>query len=88
MKLAISGQIKISKTEIECVKDHIHLLVSYPPKQSVTNIVTKLKECSTFHIWLDPHCEIVYKAIFGKVRTFWSLGYFAASTGQASLATV
>jgi REP element-mobilizing transposase RayT len=35
-------------TEIECEKDHIHLLVSYLSKQPVTNVVTKLKQYLTF----------------------------------------
>jgi putative transposase len=28
--------------EMECDKDHIHLLVNYSPKQSVTSIVARL----------------------------------------------
>jgi putative transposase len=38
-----------SITEIECEKEHIHLLVNYPPTQSVTNVITKLKHYSTFN---------------------------------------
>lgn len=75
-------------TEMESENDHIHLLVNYPPTQSVTNIVTRLKQYSTFHIWPDPLSEAVLRSDFWKERTFWSDGYFASSIGQASLATI
>ena len=32
-------------------KDHIHLLVSYPPKISISSIVRKLKQESTISLW-------------------------------------
>jgi REP element-mobilizing transposase RayT len=59
-------------TEIKSEKDHIQLPVNYPPIQSVTNVFAKHKQYSAFYIWHNPHCEIVYETIFGKVRRFWT----------------
>lgn len=75
-------------TEMECEKDHIHLLVNYPPAQSITSIVARLKQYSTYHIWHNPLYETILQSNFWKERTFWSDGYFASSIGQASLATI
>ena len=41
--------------------DHIHLLVSVPPKLSVTNIVWWLKEISTWQLFRDcPELQTSY----------------------------
>ena len=74
--------------ESECDKDHIHLLVSYLPTQSIFNIVSRLKQHSTFHIWRNHLHEPILRRNFWKERTFWSDGYFASSIGQASLETI
>lgn len=75
-------QIDIMETD----KDHIHLLVSYPPKLSLTSIVRKLKQESTIQLW---KCFPVYLSnYFWKEHTFWSDGYFACSIGEASPETI
>jgi REP element-mobilizing transposase RayT len=68
--------------EIKFEKDHIHF--NYPLAQSVTNVLAKLKQYLAFHIWQDLLYKTVYEAIFGKIRTFWSCGYFASSIIQVS----
>lgn len=40
---------------METDKNHIHLLVSYPPSISVSSIVRKLKQQSTIDIWKTYH---------------------------------
>jgi putative transposase len=65
--------------------DHIHLLVSYPPKYSVTNLVNALKGVSA---------RLLRKRNLPEVRSklwgahLWTPSYFASSTGGASLDTV
>lgn len=39
--------IDIMETDI----DHIHMMISYPPTISVTSIVRKLKQISTYRLW-------------------------------------
>ena len=36
---------------LETDEDHIHMLISYPPKLSVTSIIRKLKQESTIYLW-------------------------------------
>ena len=35
--------------------DHIHFLIRYIPRLSITSIVRKLKQESTYHIWRSSH---------------------------------
>ena len=71
---------------LEVDQDHVHMLISYPPTLSVTSIVRRLKQMSTYSIW-QMYPNYLAKE-FWKEHTFWSDGYFACSTGDASTATV
>ena len=71
---------------METDKYHIHLLVSYPPKVSISSIVRRLKQESTITLW---KCFPVYLSkYFWKEHTFWSDGYFACSIGEANPETI
>ena len=71
---------------METDKDHIHFLISYPPKLSVTSIVRKLKQESTVFAWhLYGSMLIKY---FWKEKILWSDGYFVCSIGEASPETI
>ena len=66
-------------------KDHVHLLVNYPPKVSVSKLVNNLKGVSSRKLRLD------YAESFSKIYwkgVLWSPGYFAGSVGGASLSVV
>lgn len=71
---------------MESDKDHLHILLQYNPTDSITKIVTVLKSYSTFYIWKQYGSFL--KKHFWKENTFWSDGYFAASVGNASKATI
>lgn len=62
--------------------DHVHLLVEYPPKVAVSNLVNSLKGASSRLIRKRRFSE-VRKALWGE--HFWSPSYFAASCGGAPL---
>ena len=66
---------------MESDKDHIHLMLDYPPTLSVLQMVNRLKSVSTVRIW-KKHEDILSFHFYKK--TFWSDGYFACSTGDAS----
>lgn len=71
---------------METDKDHVHILLQYNPTDSITAIVRTLKQYSTYYVWRDY--ETVLKRCYWKEKTFWSDGYFAASIGQVSQATI
>lgn len=57
--------------------DHIHLLVSIPPKYSVSSFMGYLKGKSALMIF-DRHANLKYK--YGN-RHFWSRGYYVSTVG-------
>ncbi len=61
--------------EAEACKDHIHMLVSIPPKYSVSQIMGYLKGKSSIMIF-DRHANLKYK--YGN-RKFWCTGYFVST---------
>ena len=71
---------------METDKDHIHFLISYPPKLSVISIVRKLKQESTIFAW---HLYgNMLRQYFWKEKTLWSDGYFVCSIGEANPNTI
>jgi putative transposase len=65
--------------------DHIHLLVSYPPKVGLSTLVGALKTNTSKHIRSLGYPE-VKRALWGD--HFWSPSYCVISTGGANLDTV
>ena len=63
--------------EAQCMPDHIHMLVSIPPKYSVSEVVGYLKGKSALMMF-DKHANLKYK--FGN-RHFWSEGYYVSTVG-------
>ena len=57
--------------------DHIHLLVSIPPKYSVSNFMGYLKGKSAMMIF-ERHANLKYK--FGN-KHFWATGYYVSMVG-------
>ena len=64
--------------EAEACKDHIHMLVSIPPKYSVSQIMGYLKGKSSLMIF-DRHANLKYK--YGN-RHFWARGYDVDTVGR------
>ena len=71
---------------METDKDHIHILLQYNPTDSITNIVSVLKQYSTYRAWKDYQPMLHHH--YWKSKTLWSDGYFAASIGQVSQTTI
>ncbi len=68
--------------QMETDKDHIHILLSYHPNVSISNIVKQLKQYSTYQMW-KYHEEYLSKQYWNH-KLLWSDGYFACSIGQVS----
>ena len=64
--------------EAEACPDHIHMLISIPPKYSVSQIMGFLKGKSSLMIF-DRHANLKYK--YGN-RHFWARGYFVDTVGR------
>ena len=59
------------------MSDHVHILVSIPPKMSVSLFMGYLKGKSALMMF-DRHANLKYK--FGN-RHFWSEGYYVSTVG-------
>ena len=64
--------------EAEACPDHIHVLISIPPKYSVSQIMGFLKGKSSLMIF-DRHANLKYK--YGN-RHFWARGYYVDTVGR------
>ena len=64
--------------EAQACPDHIHMLLSIPPKYSVSQIMGYLKGKSSLMIF-DRHASLKYK--YGD-RHFWARGYFVDTVGR------
>ena len=91
-RLAIYGEIKqdigrilrqlcqqkgVEIIEAELCKDHVHMLLSIPPKYSVSQVMGYLKGKSTLMIY-DRHPELQSK----WDKAFWARGYYVETIGN------
>ena len=92
-RMVIYGQIKkdigqilrqlceqkgIEIIEAEACPDHIHMLISFSPKYSISYVMGYLKGKSSLMIF-DRHANLKYK--YGN-RHFWARGYFVDTVGK------
>lgn len=64
--------------EANACKDHIHMLVSIPPKISISSFMGYLKGKSSLMIF-DKHANLKYR--YGN-RKFWCRGYYVDIVGK------
>ena len=69
---------EVTIIEAEACKDHIHLLLSIPPKMSVSAFMGYLKGKSSLMIF-EIHANLKYK--YGN-RVFWAKGYYVSTVGK------
>ena len=92
-RMAIYGQIKkdigqilrtlfdqkgVEIIEAQACPDYIHMLLSIPPKYSVSQIMGYLKGKSSLMVF-DRHANLKYK--YGD-RHFWARGYYVDTVGR------
>ena len=69
---------KVKIVEAEVCPDHIHMLISFSPKYSISYVMGYLKGKSSLMIF-DRHANLKYK--YGN-RHFWARGYFVDTVGK------
>jgi len=75
-QLAMQRESRIDEGHL--MRDHVHMLVSIPPKYSVSQVVGYVKGKSAIHI---------ARTFMGKPRnftgeSFWARGYFVSTVGR------
>ena len=66
------------------MSEHVHLLLSIPPKYSISSVMGYLKGKSAMMIF-ERHANLRYK--YGR-RNFWSTGYYVSTVGINELTVV
>ena len=70
--------------EMDGKKDHVHLLIAYPPKLAISVMVNNLKSTSSRRLrMLNTHLTAQSKS-----GLMWSRSYFACSAGGATIETL
>jgi putative transposase len=72
-------------TEFDGEKDHVYLLIEYPPKIAVSALVNSLKGVSSRLLQKKNYPEIK-QALYGK--SLWSPSYFAGTCGGSPLTII
>jgi putative transposase len=82
---AVCADFETELVEFNGERDHVHLLVHYPPKVALSRLVGSLKGVSARRLRQEFPSHI-YKHLWGD--HFWSPSYFAASCGGAPLSII
>jgi putative transposase len=78
IQICDSEDVKILKGVVS--KDHVHMLIEYPPSKSVSDLVKRMKG-RTSRLLQQEYREL-RKRYWGK--HLWAIGYGAWSTGNIS----
>ena len=74
--IEVARKMEFEVLEFNGETDHVHLLISYPPKHSISKIVNHLKGASSR----------IYRSKYPSVgEHLWSPSYFASSVGGAPM---
>lgn len=82
--LGYGGELVSGETD----RDHIHLLISLPPQQTVSLVLRNLKtQLSKGTRAVPEYNEVIQRYLCGDTP-LWSGSYFVATTGSVSMETV
>jgi putative transposase len=79
---SVCADFEAELVEFDGEDDHVHLLVNYPPKVTISKLVNSLKGISSLLIRKKNYPNIKKKLWKGAL---WSPSYFAGSCGGAPI---
>lgn len=82
---SVCADVDVELVEMDGERDHVHLLINYPPKLAVSNLVNSLKGVSSRllrHGRPDIAQRYYYKG------ALWTPSYFASSCGGAPISII
>lgn len=82
--ISMKNNFKILIQETD--KDHIHLLIELKPENTVSKIVSKLKQISTKKLY--EFYGHILKKYYYKYNIFWSGSYYINSVGENDIKTI
>jgi putative transposase len=85
MFASVCADFESELVEFDGEDDHVHLLVTYPPKVAVSKLVNSLKGISSLLVRKKNYPSIKKKLWGGAL---WSPSYFSGSCGGAPIAVL
>ena len=82
---SVCQDFEATLVEFDGEKDHVHLLVNYPPQVAVSRLVNSLKGVYS-RLMRQKNHQSIRKALWGT--SLWSPSYFAGSCGGAPLSII
>lgn len=79
------SQFKILIMEVD--KDHIHILITFKPNISISQVVRRLKQITTICLW-ENNEQFLKKFYWKNKKILWTGGYFASTIGEVSEETL
>ncbi|WP_041700972.1 IS200/IS605 family transposase [Proteus mirabilis] len=82
---SVCADFDVELVEMNGERDHVHLLINYPPKLAISNLVNSLKGVSSRLLRRD-RLDIAQRDYYKGV--LWSPSYFAGSCGGAPISII
>ncbi|HHO7684286.1 TPA: IS200/IS605 family transposase, partial [Proteus mirabilis] len=82
---SVCADFDVGLVEMDGEWDHVHLLINYPPKLAISNLVNSLKGVSSRLLRRDRP-DIAQRDYYKGV--LWSPSYFAESCGGAPISII
>jgi len=79
-----AAKLECEIIEMDGERDHVHLLIAYPPKLAVSMMVNNLKSGSS-RLLRQQNSHLRMQS---KTGLLWSRSYFACSAGGATIETL
>ena len=74
----VCGWYEVEIEEMNIQLDHVHMLISIPPKRSVSEVMGIIKGKSAIHLFKTKR-HLKEKPLWGN--HFWARGYFVSTVG-------
>ena len=82
---SVCADFDVERVEMDGERDQVHLLINYPPKLAISNLVNSLKGVSSRLLRRDRP-DIAQRDYYKGV--LWSPSYFAGSCGGAPISII
>lgn len=82
---SVCADFNVELIEMDGENDHVHLLINYPPKLAISNLVNSLKGVSSRLLRRDRP-DIAQRYYYKGV--LWTPSYFAGSCGGAPISII
>lgn len=85
-RAAKSGGFKVLECAVD-KGDHLHIVVESKQALSPKEVVSRVKQVTTFDLW-EAHASHLKTFFWKGRRVLWAGGYYCASVGAVSTSTV